>query len=469
MRYLPVFLLLLSGIAYADMVHIDPEPVDFNDPVLPKLDIPIIQESTPIQVIQSLVEGEGAESAINRALIAQDWQTLTTLLASYSTQADYDQTLYTYATGAMRRSQGRYDEAIALYQKIIKDNPSLHYPRFDLGVMLFENRAYQEAKQHIQMAYPHLGENMQALADRYLLSIEDRQAYKPNIFANFEKTDNVNNAAYAKTIEFGGATWQKTKDSLPKKATGIRYGMGVNRELNAFGHHFIYGELNAGGVHYWDNKDYNEQSLKATLGYKHHTANQTVFVLPYLEQNWVANRLYNKLYGVGFGVSQNLNDSTKLKVGVGYGLKRFDESKAADQYNSTTATANAMVIKVQSPAWTVYGGIEGGYENARQPENGSKRAGVLLGSINQMGDVGIRGNVSYAHRKFNAPSTGLVYYGSVRADHEYGAQLALWHNKIAYKGLMPQLNIRYQKVDSNQSGFYSKESLGGFVSVERVF
>lgn len=390
-------------------------------------------------------------------------------MAEYSTQADYDQTLYAYATGAMRRSQGRYDEAIALYQKIIKDNPSLHYPRFDLGVMLFENKAYNEAKQHIQLAYPHLGATMQALADRYLLTIKDRQAYKPSVFANFETTDNVNNADYAKTIEFGGATWQKTKDSLPKKATGIRYGVGVSREFNTLGHHFAYGGLNAGGIYYWDNKGYSEQGLKATLGYKHQTATQTVFVLPYFEQNQVADKPYNKQYGVNVGISQTLNDDTRLNVGAGYGIKRFDERKTASQYNSTTATANVMLIKVKSPIWTVYGGIEGSYENAKQPENGSKKVGILLGSIHQMGDVGIRGNVRYAHRKFNAPSTGLVYYGSTRADHEYGAQLALWHNKIAYKGLMPQLNIRYQKVDSNQSGFYSKESLGGFVSVERVF
>lgn len=64
MRYLPFLMLLLSGIAYADTVHIDPEPVDFDDPILPELDI-AIAEPTSIQTIQSLIEGERGLSLLS--------------------------------------------------------------------------------------------------------------------------------------------------------------------------------------------------------------------------------------------------------------------------------------------------------------------------------------------------------------------------------------------------------------------
>lgn len=469
MKYLPCFVLLLSGVAYADGIPVASNPVSFDDPKLPKIEAPAILEPTPVQIVQSLVGTDTIESAINRALIGQHWQMLDRLLQDYSTLSTYDQTLYAYAKGAMRRQQGRYDEAIALYRKIVSDNPSLHYPRFDLGVMLFENKAYQESVYHIKTAYPYLGEGMQALADRYLVQIEDEQAYKPNLVANFEKTDNVNNAARAKTVQFQGAVWQKTEESLPRKATGIRYGVDVSRERNISNNHFVYGELSGGGVYYWDNKDYSEQNIKVVLGYKHHTATQSLFILPYVEKNWLVTKPYNHLYGVNVGLSRELDASTKLTVGGGYAIKRFNDNKTADKYNSTQVSSNAMLVKVVSPTWMVYGGVDGSYEKSDQAENGSKKIGLSLGSINQLGDVGVRTNIRYANRKFNAPSTGLVYNGSIRNDHEYAAQVALWHNQITYQGLTPQFNIRYQKVDSNQPSFYSKDSLSGFISIDRAF
>ena len=47
---------------------------------------------------------------------------------------------------------------------------------------------------------------------------------------------------------------------------------------------------------------------------------------------------------------------------------------------------------------------------------------------------------------------------------------SIWHNKISMgKGLVPHLNFRYLKIDSNMSGFYSRKSMQTFVSVEKQF
>ena len=63
----------------------------------------------------------------------------------------------------------------------------------------------------------------------------------------------------------------------------------------------------------------------------------------------------------------------------------------------------------------------------------------------------------------------FVDYGYPRRDKEYHAGAALWHNKLAWQGLVPKLNFRYLKIDSNMPSFYSRSNAQWFVSVEKAF
>lgn len=164
----------------------------------------------------------GLEEQINRAVVARDWDTLQTLLESYRALPDFNPVLHDYALGGLRRSQLRHNEAVALYRGILAQQPDLAYPRFDLGVMLFENKQYREAKAELERAKPDLQPPMQQLADRYLAAIDKAQGWKPDVSLQYEQTDNVNNASSEKTIEFAGKSWTKTADSLPQKAHGLR-------------------------------------------------------------------------------------------------------------------------------------------------------------------------------------------------------------------------------------------------------
>lgn len=113
--------------------------------------------------MDELVEGDKPEQQINKALLTKDWPKLSDLLAEYATKPDYDKTLYRYALGALRREQSRYGEAVTLYRQIVAETPDLVYPRFDLGVMLFEEKQYREAEQHLQKVQSDLPPAMSEL------------------------------------------------------------------------------------------------------------------------------------------------------------------------------------------------------------------------------------------------------------------------------------------------------------------
>lgn len=408
------------------------------------------------------------EAQINRALIGRDWKTLEGLLTQYKAEPDWDAVLYDYALGALRRSQLRHDEAVSLYRGILAKHPDLAYPRFDLGVMMFENKQYHEAKAELKRAKPDLQPPMQQLADRYLTAIESAQSWQPDVSLQYEQTDNVNNASSERVIEWNGRRWNKTADSLPQKAHGIRYGAGVAREINVGGHHFIYGSLSGDGVHYWDNQDFNEQSLRLAAGYKNRSAVQSFGIVPFTEQNWLGGKRYNRETGIHTDFSRRLSEKWQLSLNAGYIKKYYRNSDSAARYNSHMPLASATLAYSTPKNWLLYGGADWSHDMTKEAEQASVRKGMRFGAMKAFENgFGIRTNLRYARRTFDAP--GSLVYRLTRKDHEYQANVSIWHNKIAWKGLVPHLNFRYLKIDSNMSGFYSRKSMQTFISVEKQF
>lgn len=381
----------------------------------------------------------GLEEQINRAVVARDWDTLQTLLESYRALPDFNPVLHDYALGGLRRSQLRHNEAVALYRGILAQQPDLAYPRFDLGVMLFENKQYREAKAELERAKPDLQPPMQQLADRYLAAIDKAQGWKPDVSLQYEQTDNVNNASSEKTIEFAGKSWTKTADSLPQKAHGLRYGLGVSREINAGGHHFLYGGISGGGVHYWDNKDFSEQSLRLSFGYKNRSVTRSFGIVPFVEQNLLGGSRYNFVSGFNADFSRRLSERWRLTL----------------MYSAPKD-------------WLLYGGADWSHDLTKEAEQASIRKGLRVGAVKTFdGGLGLRANLRYTRRTFDAP--GIIVYRFPRKDHEYQANLSLWHDKISWKGFTPQLNFRYLKIDSNMKSFYTRKNTQIFMSVEKDF
>lgn len=410
----------------------------------------------------------GLEEQINRAVVARDWDTLKTLLESYRALPDFNPVLHDYALGGLRRSQLRHDEAVALYRGILAQQPDLAYPRFDLGVMLFENRQYREAKAELKRAKPDLQPPMQQLADRYLASIESAQSWQPDVSLQYEQTDNVNNASSEHVIEWNGRRWNKTADSLPQKAHGIRYGAGISREINIGGHHFVYGSLSGDGVHYWDNQDFNEQSLRLAAGYKNRSAVQSFGIVPFAEQNWLGGKRYNRETGINTDFSRRLNEKWRLSLNAGYIKKYYRNSGSAARYNSHMPLTGVTLAYSAPKNWLLYGGADWSHDMTKETEQASVRKGIRFGAAKTFENgFGIRTNLRYARRTFDAP--GSLVYRLTRKDHEYQVNASIWHNKISWKGLVPHLNFRYLKIDSNMSGFYSRKSMQTFISVEKQF
>ena len=473
MNNLPLLLLPLSLAAFADVPPVRvPAPVFFDehpgDKIPSSEELAGQDEPAPAAVSDGLSPGSALEERINRAVIRQDWDALTDLLAQYRTRPDRDQILYDYALGALRRSQLRHDEAVALYRGIVLRQPDLAYPRFDLGVMLFENKQYREAAAELERAKPDLQPDMQQLADHYLKAVKDAQSWQPEASLQYEATDNVNSASATEIIEWGGRQWHKTADSLPQSAHGFRYGLGLSREINLGGHHFAYGNLSGDGVHYWDNREFNEQSVNLAAGYKNRSITRSFGIVPFAEQNWLGGSRYNRSFGAHADFSRRLNARWRVMLNAGYVRKHYQDHRMAARYDAGMPLAGATLLYTAPKNWLFYGGTDWSHDITNEAEQASVRKGVRLGMVKFFSDgLGLRANLRYTRRTFDAP--GELVYRFIRKDREYQANASIWHDKIAWKGLVPHLNMRYLRTDSNMSGFYSRRNMQWFVSVEKQF
>ena len=473
MNKLPLLLLPLSLAAFADAPPVRvPAPVFFDghpgDKIPSSEELAGQDEPAPAAVSDGLSPGSALEERINRAVIRQDWDALTDLLAQYRTRPDRDQILYDYALGALRRSQLRHDEAVALYRGIVLRQPDLAYPRFDLGVMLFENKQYREAAAELERAKPDLQPDMQQLADHYLKAVKDAQSWQPEASLQYEATDNVNSASATEIIEWGGRQWHKTADSLPQSAHGLRYGLGSSREINLGGHHFAYGNLSGDGVHCWDDREFNEQSVNLAAGYKNRSITRSFGIVPFAEQNWLGGSRYNRSFGAHADFSRRLNVRWRVMLNAGYVRKHYQDHRMAARYDAEMPLASATLLYTAPKNWLFYGGADWSHDITNEAEQASVRKGVRLGMVKFFSDgLGLRANLRYTRRTFDAP--GELVYRFIRKDREYQANASIWHDKIAWKGLVPHLNMRYLRTDSNMSGFYSRRNMQWFVSVEKQF
>ncbi|HGT8492794.1 TPA: surface lipoprotein assembly modifier [Neisseria gonorrhoeae] len=242
----------------------------------------------------------------------------------------------------------------------------------------------------------------------------------------------------------------------------------MSREINAGRHHFLYGGISGGGVHYWDNKDFSEQSLRLSFGYKNRSVTRSFGIVPFVEQNLLGGSRYNFVGGFNADFSQRLSERWRLTLNAGNMWKHYQEDRTAARYGSHMPLAGATLMYSAPKDWLLYGGADWSHNITKEAEQASIRKGLRVGAVKTFdGGLGLRANLRYTRRMFDAP--GTIVYRFPRKDHEYQANLSLWHDKISWKGFTPQLNFRYLKIDSNMKSFYTRKNMQIFMSVEKDF
>jgi len=410
-------------------------------------------------------ENSSLEERINFAIIHKDWLELEKLLGQYRTATNFDPTLYDYGLGALYRHQGRQKEAITLYRQILARQPDLHYPRFDLAMMLYEDKRYAEAKTELETAAPYLAPPLQSLVGQVLASIKKSQEWQPNFNLSYESTDNVNQASDIRELVVGEATFIRSDDSLPQEAHGIRYNVGAAKEKNIMGNHYAYTSIDTEGVNYWDNSDYSELTLQANLGYRHKNIERSWGAVAIAGQNLLGGSQYNQNYGLTLEYNRKISDQWQISGNLSHIQKRYTDDDLASYYDGHANSTAWILLYQPKPRWLVYAGADFMRDDLADQAESSDRQGIRGGMAFSGENISVRSSLRYAQRDFKEDN---FFYGEKRKDDEYQFSTTLGHKKFNWKGFTPKLNYEYKKIDSNLP-LYERSNSTFFVKVDKRF
>jgi len=410
-------------------------------------------------------KNQDLESQVNFAIISKNWDKLTTLLDEYKDTPSMDPILYNYGLGALYRHNGRQAEAIKLYESIIQQQPNLYYPRFDLAMMLYENKQFNEAKSHLEVVEPYLSPQMQIIVNKVLQDIKKSQQWIYDVNFSYEKTDNVNQASDLKELVLGDAVFVRSEDSLPQKAHGIRYGLSSSMDKNIFGNHYLVADAELSGVHYWDNSDYSEITPNASLGYRFKDIKQTLGVTALVDKNFLGGEDYSTNYGGVLSYNRKLSNQLQVSGSYSHIQKNYTEDDLAKNYDGHLNAASLLLFYQPKLKWLLYVGADAIYDRLQDKSESSDKKGLRAGTVFSGDKFIVRTNLRYSERDF---LDNNYLYNTKRKDEEYQLSTSIGHKDLVWNGFSPKINYEFKNIDSNLP-LYERNDSTVFIEVNKSF
>lgn len=422
------------------------------------------QKTTAYQPKYSL--NQNVEQQINQAILSQNWENLAPLLSHYQQMPNVDPLLLHYAQAALAYAKKDHHSAIFHYRQLLARNPNLVYPRFDLALILAEDQQFREAEREFSHIHSNLPPDLGKIAANTQMQIAENERCQPDFYLQYTQTNNVNNASSSPIVNVNGRIFRKSEESLPQSAKGIRYGFGLNKLQNLRGNHFVGVGLNYSGIYYWDNQDYREQSLSISPSYSYRKARYRFSVSPFIEQNWLGSSRYNYQFGATVSGLRYLNSQWLMSGSFTHLQKRYFDELTASRYNSYQHQISGGLQWQAVKNWRFFANLDGSREIAREKAQTSNKWLARVGVIYQGEKWATQASLGFGKRYF---ADKHYLFGYKRQDKEYQINLAVWNRTWHWQGIVPKLNFRYQKMDSNIADFYSRQNKELFFTLEKLF
>ena len=244
--------LLLS--AYADTLPNLDDNTKIALPIAPKQSI----ENPNITNIHNHIDtsNDDVEHRLGQAILQKDDRVIQQLLSQYQELPNADKIMVQYAQAVLYEKRLQLKQAIRIYRKILSDNPSLNAIRFELAKVLFDDKQMVAAKSQFEkVKSENPPELVQKLSDLYLNAIQKQSQIQINLSLSYLNDNNINNANHAPFI--GDTPFKKSQQMFPQSATGVSFGLDIQKDFNLSGNHYVRAENDLTSKYYWDNQDYN--------------------------------------------------------------------------------------------------------------------------------------------------------------------------------------------------------------------
>lgn len=465
--FLPLLLQAQANTHNAKVNLIPPEPQQTT--IVPSQHLMRLQQSLPVPSTNIPVEADNLlEKRLYDDYMQQNWQDLAKVLPVYRRQVNHDEVLADFTEAAMLRATFYSHSALKLYERILAVYPDYHFVRLAYAQALFEDYQYREAdKQFSVIPIKGLHPNTVKLLKNYQAQIKQRLKPQLSIGFNYEKNNNVNNASNIKTIQVNGLTWQKTENSLPQSATGLRYRFGLSTIFPLGGNNRFRMAISSNGIYYPKASDYNENTLRLSMGYEYTQQRHTWLISPYYEYNLYGGKPYSQGKGIKWQYHYRPNRNWEYQVEQNMMWLRYVKLSDYDMWHYGLSFA----IQYMQPNYVLYSAMGYGHDHTQAPEYRHHRKWIILGGQyvwhNQFG---IQLTLSHSQRDDEIAHSYVSRTQDIkRKDKSNTIQIGIFRPKWQWNGIVPMLNWQYSRTESNIPELYQKQTQQWFIGVEKGF
>lgn len=421
---------------------------------------------------------------INHTIRSRNWALLSQLIPLYQQVPQHDPLLVLYAQGILYRQNNQHAQAIEAYRALISADPELLYVRFDLAIMLYENKEYEAALDQFHKALAgNLKPELQAVAEQYIKKIQTQTAWQFYASLQPEHTSNVNNAASVASIAVGSNSLKLNGYEPPRSALGLRYYLNADKTHNLQGNHFLSAGLSTYGIQYQaKDKAFNETNLRAQFGYLYQDIKHQFSSKPFIEQVWFAGKKYQFNYGLNNNYRYWLKRDLQLNTDFQYTHKNYREELYKD-YDANTYHLGLGLNYFYSPTLVFLGGVDFSREQAKLGPHSYKRYGARAAVIKEFkAGISTRIDFRYSYKKHDTKRWPDIQAGSAaaifeqliqadtpRRDHETRSTFTVWHRNIHFYGFTPKLSYTHHRINSSMPLFYSRRNNNVYLNLEQQF
>jgi len=437
-----------------------PTPSELIPQAPDKADVPAPSGTQMAQFPPGSDEAAGQMAQQIGLLIRQrQWARLSVLLTGYESHPRADPFLVLYARGALYRHQKHYLAAIAAFSELLAAKPELHHVRLDLALMQMEDKQYSEAIRTFDglVNSPQVPVQIRQLAAAYQKRLQKFYALDVSFSSSFTRNDNVNQASAERILSIGGIDFVRAEESMPKVGHGINYGIRLRRMLALGTRHNLSLDLNYYGVHYWDQHDYSERSLRLTPAWLYQSHQQWFKVGPIYERNWLGGPRYGFRAGAQAEWGRKLHGQQYLIPYVQYANKHY-VSPGLWRYEGDHYRTGLNWVFQPAPRIRSMLGASQQWDVLNDKSESSRTSSLHVASTYRAGNgIHLQANVQAGQRDFSAPH---FLFGTTRRDGELSASIGLWHGKFSVLGITPKLVWQLRRIHSNLPALYSRKSQG---------
>lgn len=412
----------------------------------------------PDLVIRALLPAVFSANMDNVALLYPIYQKLP--------QHFHDSVLTKWAEAIVAKKARSYRKAVQLYRQIVAVHPEILEVRFQLAVTLFENNELEAAEdQFKKLRSERLAEPTIEVIEQYIEAINRADRWTFGGGFTYLYDPNINNAPKAGTI-YGNWT--------PSKAESAQ-GVGFNFDLGkkwSWGNGF-YNELrgSSSGKYYWDNKKYNEGSVRGSLGLGFQNGLYHVALHPFMEQSFYAGgttqsdtlKRFSKTGGVAAEMGYWISPQWFANANYEYGEQRYTSRK---HLNGNLHFVSTGLNYYASAKQLWFASVNYNRTATRDRDDSFYRKGINLGWQQEWG-MGLSTRLAFnaARKQYKGP---MPIFGIIQRNREYGIQATIWHRAVSWAGVTPRLTYHYNKTQSNHP-FYSFDKHRAFIELSRQF